>query len=318
MRQNNSGSMFKSFLNIAETVNRALEQQAAVVALESTVIAHGLPHPLNLETAAACEAAVAAQGAQPATIGIVAGRPTVGLSAEEVHSFASSRAPDGSSIEKVGLNNLAAVMARDAWGATTVAATMRIARLAGLRVFATGGIGGVHRSAVETFDVSGDLVALGSIPMVCVCAGAKAILDLPKTVEVLETLGVTVVGFRTAEFPAFYSPHSGLPVDVSVDSPSEIAEIAMNHWSVGNHSAVLVCVPVPEEQAMPSEEAERAVDEAVRRAERHGIRGKALTPFLLAEMKELTGGRTLDANRALLINNAGIAAQIAAAMRREV
>jgi pseudouridine-5'-phosphate glycosidase len=298
-------------LHLSESVRRAVAAKRAVVALESTVIAHGLPRPLNLETARDCEAAVAREGAQPATIGIVAGRLTVGLSDAEVEHFGATQAPDGSAIEKVGLNNLAGVIVRRAWGATTVAATMRIAELAGLRVFATGGIGGVHRGASETFDISADLTALGHIPLVCVCAGAKAILDLPKTVEVLETLGVPIVGYRTNEFPAFYSRASGLNVDIAVDSPDEAAKVALNHWRTGGTSAVLVCAPVPEAYAMPREDAERAVEKAIALAERAGIRGKALTPFLLAQMKELTGGHTLDANRALLVNNASIAAQIA-------
>jgi pseudouridine-5'-phosphate glycosidase len=287
------------------------------VALESTVIAHGLPRPLNLETARECEAVVARAGAHPATIGIVAGRLTVGLSEEEVECFGATRAPDGSAIEKVGLNNLAGVIRRSSWGATTVAATMRIAALAGLRVFATGGIGGVHRGASETFDISADLTALGRIPLICVCAGAKAILDLPKTVEVLETLGVPIVGYRTNEFPAFYSRDSGLTVDITVDSPEEAAEVAMNHWQTGGTSAVLVCAPVPAEYAMPHEEAERAVEQAIASAKRNGIRSKALTPFLLAQMKELTDGHTLDANRALLVNNASIAAQIAVSLSKK-
>lgn len=298
-------------LQIAENVRRSIDANQAVVALESTVIAHGLPRPLNLETARACEAAVARQGACPATIGIVAGRLTVGLSDEEVERFGDAQAPDGGAIEKVGLNNLAGVIARRAWGATTVAASLRIAALAGLRVFATGGIGGVHRGASETFDVSADLTALGRLPLICVCAGAKAILDLPKTVEYLETLGVPIVGYRTNEFPAFYSRESGLSVDITANSAEEVAGMALNHWRTSGASAVLVCAPVPEAYAMPRDEAERAVAAAIASAERSGIRGKALTPFLLARMKELSEGHTLDTNRALLVNNATIAAQVA-------
>jgi pseudouridine-5'-phosphate glycosidase len=299
------------FLHIAEDVRRAIDQNRAIVALESTVIAHGLPRPLNLETARACEAAVTGHGATAATIGIVAGRLTVGLSDEEVERFGDGQAPDGGAIEKVGLNNMAGVVARRAWGATTVAATMRIAALAGLKVFATGGIGGVHRGATDTFDISADLTALGRLPLVCVCAGAKAILDLPKTVEHLETLGVPVVGYRTNEFPAFYSQTSGLGVDITVDSPEEAARVALSHWRTGGASAVLVCAPVPASYAMTQEEVDRAVRQAVWLAEREGVRGKALTPFLLARLKELTEGHTLDANRALLVNNAEIAARIA-------
>ena len=304
-------------LTISEDVRAAQAGGRAVVALETTVIAHGLPRPLNLETARACEAAVTGEGAQPATIGIIAGRLTVGLSDAEVEDFGASRAPEGGAIEKVGLNNLAGVIARGSWGATTVAATLRIAALAGLRVFATGGIGGVHRGASETFDLSADLTALGRIPLVCVCAGAKAILDLPKTVEVLETLGVPIVGYRTKEFPAFYSRDSGLKVDVAVDSPEEAAEVAAHHWRTGGATAVLVCAPVPADHALPRAEAERAVARAIALADEQGIRGKALTPFLLAQMKELTEGRTLAANRALLINNAAIAAQIAVSLLKQ-
>ncbi|HJQ27033.1 MAG TPA: pseudouridine-5'-phosphate glycosidase [Blastocatellia bacterium] len=303
--------MASDCLQVSEEVRAAQASGRAVVALETTVIAHGLPRPLNLETARACEAAVAGEGAQPATIGIVAGRLTVGLSNAEVEQFGAGRASDGSAIEKVGLNNLAGVMARGSWGATTVAATLRIAALASLRVFATGGIGGVHRGASETFDVSADLTALGRTRLVCVCAGAKAILDLPKTVEVLETLGVPIVGYRTKEFPAFYSRESGLNVDVTVNSPEEAAAVALNHWRTGGESAVLVCAPVPADTALPREQAERAVTRAITMADEQGIRGKALTPFLLAQMKELTEGKTLVANRALLVNNATIATQIA-------
>src|SRR5689334_4575915 len=258
-------------LAISESVRRAIEAKRPIVALESTVIAHGLPRPLNLETAKACEAAVACEGALPATVGLVAGRLKVGLSDQEIDCFASGRAPSGAAIEKVGLNNLAGLIGRRGWGATTVAATMRIAALAGLRVFATGGIGGVHRGAADTFDVSADLTALARLPLICVCAGAKAILDLPKTVEYLETLGVPVVGYRTKEFPAFYSPTSGLNVDITVASPEEAAEVALNHWRTGGASAVLVCAPVPEQHAMDHETVDRAVQQAIAQAERLSI-----------------------------------------------
>jgi pseudouridine-5'-phosphate glycosidase len=199
------------------------------------------------------------------------------------------------------------------WGATTVAGTMRI-QLAGLKVFATGGIGGVHRGAGVSFDISTDVTALAQIPMVCVCAGAKAILDLPKTIEQLETLGVPVVGFQTESFPAFYSRSSNLPVDLVVQSANEAAEIALHHWHTGSTSAVLVCAPVPEEFEIASDEIERATEEAIRLAEVQNIHGKAVTPFLLTQMKEITAGKSLRANRALLINNASIAAQIAVSL----
>lgn len=296
-------------------VRRALEAGAPLVALESTVIAHGLPRPLNFETARACEDAVRESGSTPATIGIVGGALVAGLDEEEMRAFAEGRAPDGSAIAKVGLNNLAAVVARRGWGATTVASTLRIARLAGLRVFATGGIGGVHRGASDSFDISADLTALARTPLVCVSAGAKAILDLPKTVECLETSGVPVIGYQTDEFPAFYSRASGITVDARADTPEEAAAIAAHHWRTGGEGAVLVCVPIPFEFELDVDEIERAVDEAMALAAKVGVRGKAITPFLLSQMEKLTAGDTLEANRALLVNNALVAGRISASLK---
>jgi pseudouridylate synthase len=310
------GNEARNDIRVADRVSRALAEHKPVVALESTVIAHGLPVPLNLETARACEEVVEDQGATPATIGIVDGTITIGLGEDDLKAFATDRAGGGQRIDKVGLNNLAAVMLRRGWGATTVAATLRIAALAGLRVFSTGGIGGVHRGASDSFDVSADLTALARLPLLCVCAGAKAILDLPKTVEQLETLGVPVIGYRTGEFPAFYSRASGLPVDMTAETPDEAAEFAAHHWRTGGQTAVLVCVPVPEEFGLAASEIERATQEVTRMALEQGIRGKALTPFLLSEMERLTGGETLKANRALLVNNARVAAQVAASLSR--
>jgi pseudouridylate synthase len=301
-------------IKIPALLGEAIANNRAVVALESTVIAHGLPYPLNLQVAEQCEQVVNDAGALAATIGIVDGTPVVGLSKEELQGFAAGEAPDGSTIEKVGWNNLAGVMMKRQWGATTVAGTMRIAQLAGVKVFATGGIGGVHRGAGESFDISTDLMALAQIPLVCVCAGAKAILDLPKTLEYLETLGVPVLGFQTETFPAFYSRSSGLPVDIVVQSAAEAAGIAMHHWQTGSSSAVLVCAPVPEEFEMTNEEVESAILEATRRAETRSIRGKAVTPFLLSQLKEISAGKSLQTNRALLVNNASIAAQIAVSL----
>jgi pseudouridine-5'-phosphate glycosidase len=298
-------------LRISENVQRALDEQAPIVALESTVIAHGLPYPINLETALACETAVREHGATPATIGIIDGVPTIGLSEAELTLFATRRVRDGGSIEKVGLNNLASVMATGAWGATTVASTLKLAHAAGVRVFSTGGIGGVHRGAGESFDISADLTALGNTPLICVCAGGKAILDLPKTIEYLETLGVPVLGYRTDEFPAFYSRGSGLPVDAKFETPEEAVAIAQLHWRIGNSTAVLVCAPVPAEVEIPPAEIAVSIDQAMMNAEHKGIRGKAGTPFLLAELERITEGKTLTANRALLVNNAGLAALIA-------
>src|SRR5215216_2631169 len=302
---------------VAEQVARALRRRGPIVALESTVIAHGLPAPLNLETARACQEAVEREGATPATVGIAGGVITIGLSEDELKTFAANAPGDAAvHVDKVGLNNLAAVMLRRGWGATTVAATLRLSSLAGLQVFSTGGIGGVHRGAGDSFDISADLTALAQVPLICVCAGAKAILDLPKTIEQLETLGVPVVGYRTDEFPAFYSRASRLPVDITVETPDEAAAVAAHHWQTGGQTAVLVCVPVPEEFDIPASEIEQATEQATRLAHAQGVRGKALTPFLLSHMERLTGGRTLNANRALLVNNARVAARIAASLSR--
>jgi len=306
----------RNYVRIAEHVKRAVEDGAPIVALESTVIAHGLPHPLNLETALACEAVVRQHGAMPATIGIVEGVPTIGLSEDEIRVFAARQTRDGRVIEKVGLNNLASVTVRGGWGATTVASTLRLAHAACIRVVSTGGIGGVHRGAAQTFDVSADLIALGNTPVICVCAGAKSILDLPKTREYLETIGVPVLGYGTEEFPAFYSRNSGLPVDTRIESPEEAADIAEHHWRVVGGNAVLVCVPVPVEFEIPRSDVERASAEAIETADRQGIRGNTLTPFLLSQLEELTGGDSLAANRALLTNNAEVAARIALSLSR--
>jgi len=301
-------------LRIEDEVDRARAAGAPVVALESTVIAHGLPPPLNLDTARACEAVIRKGGAVPATIGMVEGAPAIGLSEEQLRVFA--QLDGGRHIEKVGLNKLASVMQKRAWGATTVAASLRIAQAGGLRVFSTGGIGGVHRGAAESFDVSADLTALANTPLICVCAGTKAILDIPKTLEYLETLGVPIVGYDTDEFPAFYSRSSRLAVDVRVDTSDEAAEVAECHWRIGGGTAVLVCVPVPNEFEIPAAEIAVAVDEAMARAAGQKVRGKALTPFLLSEMEKLTRGKTLEVNRALLVNNAGVAGLIASSLYR--
>lgn len=303
-------------VRIAEQVSRAISEQTPVVALESTVIAHGLPHPLNLKTALACEEAIRQRGVTPATIGIVDGVPTVGLSEDEISYFATGHAPDGCRIEKVGLNNLAGVMLKRGWGATTVASTLQLAHGVGIRVFSTGGIGGVHRGAGKSFDISADLTALSETPLICVCAGAKAILDLPKTLEYLETLGVPIIGYHTEEFPAFYSRGSGLAVDIRVETPDEAVEIAERHWRMGSRTAVLVCVPIPGEFEIPVAEITAATEEAMARSAAHNVRGKALTPLLLLEMEKLTGGKTLDANRALLVNNAEVAALVASSLAR--
>ena len=288
-------------------VQKALEDGGAVVALESTVIAHGLPHPRNLQVARELEAEVAASGAVPATVGVVAGQPVVGLSAEEIERLGTA-----AGVLKLSTRDLPIAVARKLDGATTVAATMSLADGAGVSVFATGGIGGVHRGGAH--DVSADLAELARTRMLVVCAGAKAILDLAATREALETAGVLVVGYGTDELPAFYSRESGLAVDARVDSPREVADLWTAHEEMNLPGALLLCVPPPPEHALPAAEVETAIRAALAQADARGIRGKEVTPFLLTAVAEATGGRSLEANVALLRNNARVAAQVAAAM----
>ncbi len=295
--------------SLLPAVAEALQQQRAVVALESTVIAHGLPAPHNLETARACEAAVRASGAEPATVGIIAGQPIIGLTEEQLQEIADRR-----DVAKVNLSNLGASLAQERWGATTVASTLHFARMAGIKVFATGGIGGVHRGAGESFDVSADLNALARYPVITVCAGAKAILDLPKTMEVLETLGVPVVGYQTDELPAFYSRSSGLKLDLRADTPQQVAAIAAKHWQLGFSTSVLVVAPVPADDEVRADEIKDEIDEASASAAQGGIAGKAVTPYLLSRIADRTKWRTLRDNYTLLKNNARIAGQIACAL----
>ncbi len=289
----------------------AVLQGKPVVALESTVIAHGLPAPHNLELARACETIVQEQGAQAATIGIVAGRTVIGLSAAQLNEMASRR-----DVAKINLSNLAHVLTEQRWGATTVAASLCLAHRAGLRVFATGGIGGVHRGASESFDISADLTALARFPLITVCAGAKAILDLPKTMEALETLGVPVVGYQTDELPAFYSRTSGIPLDLRADTPAQLATLARTHWELGSTSAILVVNPIPQANEIPAHEIADVIEEALVAAQAQQIVGRAVTPFLLTRIAEKTQGRSLQANLSLLKNNARLAAQIACELLR--
>ena len=292
---------------IHPAVRAALDRGAAVVALESTVIAHGLPWPENLELARTLEAEVRSAGVEPATIAVLGGRLRVGLEREEVEQLAR-----GEGIAKLTRRDLAVAVAQGGDGATTVSATMAIAHAAGIKVFATGGIGGVHRG--DRTDVSADLPELARTPMVVVCAGAKAILDLPATLEWLETHGVPVIGYKSGEFPAFFTRSSGLPLEARADSPTEVAAIARAAWRNELTSAVLVTVPCPEPVALPRKTMEAAVTRAVAEAESGGIRGKDLTPHLLRRVAELTGGESRTANLALLRQNAGIAAEIARAL----
>jgi len=295
-------------LVIREDVAAALQAGQPVVALESTVIAHGLPRPQNLETARAMEAAVREEGAIPATIAILDGRLVAGLSSDQLAAFAAT---DG--IAKVSRADLAAVLAARVTGATTVAATMLIAARAGIRVFATGGIGGVHRGAELSFDISADLPEIARTPVAVVCTGAKSILDLPRTLEVLETLGVPIAGYRTKKFPAFYVEDSGLPLQSRVDTPSEAARLMQLHWQLGLTSGIVFCNPPPSARALRKQEVDAWIAQALQAAAVAGIRGKAVTPYLLDYLAKASGGKTLETNIALLVNNARVAAQIAKA-----
>jgi pseudouridine-5'-phosphate glycosidase len=294
-------------LHIATEVAAALEANKPVVALESTVIAHGLPRPVNLETARGLEAIVREAGAVPATIAILDGKLTAGLNDEQLRLLAES-----SEVKKISTRDIPIAVAQRWTGATTVAATTWIAQRTGIKVFATGGIGGVHRGSLP--DVSADLPELARTPIVVVCSGAKIVLDLPATREWLETHGVTVVGYQCDELPAFYSRRSGLPIDLRVDSANEVAEIFHTQRALELFSALLVTVPVPQEFEVSSEQLEAALDEALAQAERNRIAGRELTPFLLAHMAQRSGGATLRANIALLENNARVAAEIAGAL----
>ncbi len=297
----------KAFIQILPEVRSALDAERPVVALESTLITHGLPRPVNLEVARRLEAIVREAGATPATIAIIGGIIRVGLDDTSLDYLANA-----SNVRKASRRDLPVVVAQKGDGATTVAATMWVAAQAGIRVFATGGIGGVHRG--QPFDVSADLPELARTPVVVVCAGAKAILDLPLTLEWLETHGVPVIGYQCDEFPAFYSRRSGLPVDARVDTPEEAAAIIAAKWRLEIEGGVLVAAPIPVEWELDPATAEDAIQEALAEAERNGIRGKAITPFLLERVSQLTGGESLRANVALLENNARVAAELAAAM----
>ena len=290
-----------------ESVRSALSDKKPVVALESTVIAHGLPQPINLETARKLEATISEADATPATIAIIGGQLCVGIDKEQLQLLATN-----SDIKKISIRDLSIAVAQKWNGATTVASTCWIAHRAGINVFATGGIGGVHRGTLP--DISADLPQLAQTPIVVVCSGAKIVLDLPATREWLETHGVTVIGYQCDEMPAFYSRRSGLGVDVSVDSADGVAEIFAAHQRLEMQTALLVTVPVPAEYEMPLEDTERVLAEALREADRRLIAGRHVTPFLLAEMAEKSGGATLKANIALLENNARVAAEIAKAL----
>lgn len=294
---------------LSPEVSAAVAAGRPVVALESTIIAHGMAYPANVETAVAVEDIVRECGAVPATIAVIGGKLKAGLAAEEIEMFGK----EGPGILKVSVRDLPFVAGRQLHGATTVAATMRIAAMAGIRVFATGGMGGVHRGAGETFDISADLTEMTRSSVALVTAGAKAILDLPLTLERLETDGVPVVGYRTGDFPAFYSRSSGLKVPMRADSAKEVAAIMRSKWDLDLPGAVIVANPIPQADEIPASEIEPVIAAALAEAVRLGIRGKDVTPFLLAEIVKATKGRSLKANIALVKNNAKVAAEVAVA-----
>ena len=297
------------FLDVKPEVAEAIAAGKPVVALESTIISHGMPYPQNVETALKVEEIIRQNGAVPATIAILGGRLKAGLSPAEIEYLGKQ----GQKVTKASRRDLSVLVAQGADGATTVATTMMIAHMAGIKLFATGGIGGVHRGAETTMDISADLEELGQTDVMVVCAGAKAILDLKLTLEYLETKGVPVLGYQTQELPAFYTRTSGLKVDYQVDSPEMLAKILKTQHDLGLHGGILVTNPIPEQYSMDADAINAVIDQAIAEAQEKGIHGKETTPFLLAKVKEITGGDSLEANIQLVFNNAKLAAQTAAA-----
>jgi len=303
-----SGAGFHRHIDIAPHVRDALRAGRPVVALETTIVSHGMPAPVNLDTARAVEAIVSAAGAVPATIGVIGGRITIGITDDELQLLATA---DG--VLKLNRADLPYAVAARRHGSTTVAATIFCAHRAGIAIFATGGIGGVHRGAETSFDVSADIEELARTPVAVVCAGAKAILDLPKTLEALETRGIAVIGYRTDEFPAFWSRSSALPIHLRLDTPAEIAAVLRVHRELGATGGIVIANPIPVAEEITPDVVARHVADAAAAANASGISGKALTPFLLDAMLTATEGRSLAANVALIKNNARLAAEIAVA-----
>ena len=300
------------YLDVAPEVAQALAEGRPVVALESTIISHGMPYPKNVETALLVEQTIRENGAVPATIAVIGGRLKAGLSREEIEHLGKA----GRNVAKASRRDLPALVARGVDGATTVATTMIIAHMAGIRIFATGGIGGVHRGAEFTMDISADLEELAQTPVMVVCAGAKSILDLGLTLEYLETKGVPVIGYGTEELPAFYTRQSGFGVDYRVDSPEELAAMFRAQRELDYKGGMLVTNPIPEEYSMDKALIDAAIDRALKEAEAAGVKGKEVTPFLLAKVVELTGGDSLESNIQLVLNNARLAARTAAELNR--
>lgn len=301
--------MKPEFLAIHPDIQSALDQRRPVVALESTIITHGMPYPENVRTAIEVEETVRANGALPATVAVIDGKIAIGLSKSALERLATTK-----DVVKASGRDLAAVMSRGGSAGTTVSATMRIAALAGIKIFATGGVGGVHRGAQETFDVSADLVELGRTAVTVVCAGVKSILDIPLTLEYLETQRVPVIAAGSDDFPAFYTRSSGLKADHRLDTPEQIARAIAIHWQLGSGSGMLIANPIPEADALDPAIIDGMIADAVAEAAEQGVGRKELTPFLLARINELSGGSSLRANIALVKNNAALAARIAASL----
>ena len=302
--------MMNQYLELSKEVKEALEAGKPVVALESTISSHGMPYPQNVQTALRVEQTIRENGATPATIAIIGGKLKAGCTPEEIEYLGKK----GQAVIKASRRDLPVLIARKEDGATTVTTTMIIAAMAGIRVFATGGIGGVHRGAQQTFDISADLEELAQTPVMVICAGAKSILDLGLTLEYLETKGVPVIGFGTEELPAFYTRHSGFKVDYRIDTPEELAAAFRAKIDCGLKGGMLVTNPIPEEFSMPKAVIDAAIEEALRQMDQAGIHGKQCTPFLLAKVKDLTGGDSLAANIQLVLNNARLAAKTAKAL----
>lgn len=298
------------YLSISPQVQQALDAGRPVVALESTIISHGMPYPQNVETALRVEQTVRDGGAVPATIAVIGGKLKAGCTPDEIEYLGKR----GQAVTKASRRDLPVLIARGEDGATTVTTTMIIAAMAGIKVFATGGIGGVHRGAQTTMDISADLEELAMTPVMVICAGAKSILDLGLTLEYLETKGVPVIGYGTEELPAFFTRHSGYKVDYRIDSPEALAAAFAAKLVMGLRGGMLVTNPIPEEYSMPADVINSAIDAAIAEASRLGIKGKETTPFLLAKIKDITGGDSLDANIQLVLNNARLAAKVAVAM----
>lgn len=303
--------MFEKYLDVSEEVKSAIKNHQPVVALESTIISHGMPYPKNVETALNVEQIIRDHGAVPATIAILNGRLKVGLSRDEIEML--GKAGD---VVKASRRDIPFIIAKGLNGATTVASTMILADLAGIRVFATGGVGGVHRGAETSFDISADLIELAQTNVAVICAGAKSILDIGLTLEYLETHGVPVVGYQTDELPAFYTSKSGFPVDYRVDSPQELALAIKAKWDLNLQGGLIVANPIPAAFEMDPNVINQAIAEAIRQQFAAGVKGKESTPFLLAKVKELTGGDSLDSNIQLVYNNAKVGAQLAVALSK--